>query len=519
MGKAIKKWWDENDGNAVLAGVMAVAAVCYFYYLTHELKNSDCFNEGLLLYTNGAFDVSLGRWLTPVCTGISGFIVDPLIYLAVYFVCDAIAAVILTDIWRIRGKILRILTGGIFAAAPAIAGQAMYIHEMPTYAFSLLFAFLSLYVLEKGRGYRSVIAAAFLFAMALGSFQSVIGMVFFVICGSLFLSFTVDEELRISLQKTGRCVCFAAGGVVIYWLILKVCLKLSGLERPSYAGVDEVSFSGVLSGLPHYIKRPYWIFLSYYRDDPLFGKVFWEILILAGMLGGGVLIVYLVKNKRPIQLLFTVIIALAMPLGANIIDVITPEHGIQLYMTYQMQLMAPFCIAVAGAAADRAERSASYIRSVSYVITCICMAGLIWSYCLQTYSSFRTIEIGSRHIRFCVSNALSHALEDDRYVEGMPIVFAGFVNDEKAQAMNPLRKYSYFDNAYPFWKERYEVFSVWRTYCAYYFGIDTGAVSEDQYESIIQSEEFKKMIQYPSDKAYAVINGCYVILMDRESVV
>ena len=113
MGKAIKKWWDENDGNAVLAGVMAVAAVSYFYYLTHELKNSDCFNEGLLVYTNGAFDVSLGRWLTPVCTGASGFIVDPLIYLVLYFVCDAIAAVILTDIWKIRGKITRILTGEI----------------------------------------------------------------------------------------------------------------------------------------------------------------------------------------------------------------------------------------------------------------------------------------------------------------------------------------------------------------------------------------------------------------------
>lgn len=94
----------------------------------------------------------------------------------------------------------------------------------------------------------------------------------------------------------------------------------------------------------------------------------------------------------------------------------------------------------------------------------------------------------------------------------------GFVNDDFVQEKNPLRQYSYFERAYPFWKDRYEVFSVWPRYCWYNFGIDIGEVTPEQHDKIIASEKFKTMDQYPSNKAYAIIDGCYVILMDRDSV-
>ena len=519
LKEKIRNTWSRNDGRVVFISVMTVAAVTFFYYLTGEPKNSDCFNEGLLVYTNGDFDVSLGRWLTPFCMSLSWSIVNPLIHLIVYFLCDAVAAILLIDMWGIKGRILRILTGGIFAVAPAIVGQALYIHEMPTYAASLLLAFVSIFILSEYRGYISFIISSVFFALALGAFQSIIGVVFFVLPGCLFMALLgKDKTIKDFTLLCGRYAGFGVCGVLIYWVVLKVYLKASGIARPSYAGVDEVGLSSVLSNFGHYIKRPYWIFLSYYRDDPLLGNVFWGLLILTGVSCGIYVLFKVIKDKLTWKLIPGVILILVMPLGANIIDIITPEHGVQLYMTYQMQLLAPFCLGVICMSGEMMPENNEKTRRIVSLVTGICLAGLIWSYCFQAYCSFRTLETGSRYIKYCVQNALSHALEDEAYEEGMPVVFVGFVNDEKAQKMNPLRAYSYYDNAYPFWKERYEVFSVWRAYCAYYFGVDIGTVGADRYEAVLASDEFSKMTQYPSDGAFAVIDGCYVILMDRESI-
>ncbi len=100
----------------------------------------------------------------------------------------------------------------------------------------------------------------------------------------------------------------------------------------------------------------------------------------------------------------------------------------------------------------------------------------------------------------------------------MPIVFLGFVDDDPVQAQNPLLKYSYYERAYPFWRDKYEVFYIWNHYCMYNFGIDIGQITEDQYDAILSSSAYKPMKEYPSSKAYAVIEGCYVILIDKVSV-
>lgn len=146
------------------------------------------------------------------------------------------------------------------------------------------------------------------------------------------------------------------------------------------------------------------------------------------------------------------------------------------------------------------------------------MVGLILSYGYRTYSSFRTLDIGSRHIKCYVGNALNHALEDEERTDDMPIVFMEFVDDREVQKWNPLLEYSYFDRAVPFWWDLYQVNAVWPNYCMYYFGVDIGSVSAEQYDNILNSSEFAAMEQYPSSKAYAVIDGCYVILMNRETV-
>lgn len=249
-------------------------------------------------------------------------------------------------------------------------------------------------------------------------------------------------------------------------------------------------------------------------DSKLGGRIFWIILAGVTLVCIVGVIIRLISNKALWKVVIILFLLTVIPPSANFMYLVLPEHGIQLQMTYQMQLLGPLCVAIIMLALSEKHL---WNRMIFFIST-VCLVGLIVGYSYCAYSSFRTLDIGSRHIKLYIQNAITHAIEDGEYKEGMPIVFLGFVNDDPVQEKNPLREYSYFERAYPFWRDQYEVFSVWKEYCWYQYGIDIGNITTEQYARIKDSDDIKSMEQYPSYKSYAVIDGCYVILMDRESV-
>ena len=520
-------WWKENDGNAVLIGNMTVAALSYFYFFKADAMYSDVFCEGLLYFGKHTSDISLGRWMTPYCAAITAYIINPLFYLVLYFLCNTIAALVFSDLWGIKSRTVRILTGMLLIVSPAIVGQTMYIYEMMTYVISLSCVCASLWLVLKHTKIRHLLSAVILLAVAIGCFQANIGVVFVMAIGFIMIRILTDDNP--SIKRIARtCIkifLYVFLGIVFYWGAMLLHLKLYSISsRPTYAGADKISlWSSVTNALSH-IRKPYRILFEYYRGGSLGGIIFWGGLFVLASIGIIYIIVVRIKKYNNYTVLFAVIMALCIPPAADIMDIIAPEHGLQLYWQYQLQLLAPLCIAIINAAVALFERNTSKysvgmsLRKVVFICVVFCMVGLIAGYSFRAYASFRTYEIGNNHIRYYVGNALTHAFEDDARTDDMPIVFMGFVDDRGVQEWNPLIKYSYFDRAFPFWWDRYEVHSVWPNYCMYYFGVDIGSVSAEQYDNILNSSEFAAMEQYPSSKAYAVIDGCYVILLNRENV-
>ena len=246
------------------------------------------------------------------------------------------------------------------------------------------------------------------------------------------------------------------------------------------------------------------------------GRVFWILLASIALVCLAYHVVCLIKGRQYLKVVIILLLIAAIPPCANFMYLVLPEHGIQLQMTYQMQLLGPLCVAIIMSQMT-AKRAGIWDRAV-FAVSTVGLAGLIIGYSYCAYSSFRTLDIGSRHIKLFIQNAITHAIEDDAYKAGMPIVFMGFVDDDPVQEKNPLREYSHFERAYPFWRDQYEVFSTWKEYCWYQYGIDMGETTPEQYERIKDSTEFKNMEQYPSNKAYTIIDGCYVILLDKDSV-
>lgn len=519
----IKKWWIRNDGRAVTIGVFAVSFVAFFYYFICEPFNSDTYCVGLLKYSADTAGIQLGAWASHYYYVLSGHIVNPLLNHLIYTISVILASMLLNELWQISRKMFRVVAAMVLMVAPAVTGQLMYIYVYPTFGLAFLFAVLSVYCFFSSDNKTGVIISAVFMALSLGFYFIYISAILVIIVGKMVLSvFEIRFNSIVSFTKMLiRVVLFLGLGSILFGMVAVIHFKAYHTTRSGYSDIGNASFIGIIMNIPTYIKSTYRVFLSYYTEDKLMGNYMWTLLVCVALAFFCYMLFRLVTEHKYWETIAVFFLLLMIPPCANVMLFITPRHWIQLHWSYQMQLMAPFCMALIGVAKERIKDEKpwkGYIKKASDLLCMILFVALIVTYSYQTYSSIRTVDIGNRHVKYCVGNALTHALEDDVRTDDMPIVFMGFVDDREAQEWNPLIKYSYFDRAFPFWWDRYEVNTVWPNYCMYYFGVDIGSVSAEQYDNILNSSEFAAMEQYPSSKAYAVIDGCYVILMNRETV-
>ena len=521
--EGLKKRIKDCDVCWIATSVLISAIVFYAYYFISEPLNSDCFAEGPYLYSGMLRGIQLGCWSDFYLGLVTGNIINPFLDHMIYVVCIVISSVVLFELWGIRNRLFRMLSAAVLTVAPAITGQIVYIYTYHTFGLAFLCAAVSIAVFFKRKSLYMVPIAAVVMALSLGFYSVYFGVILFIGVGVIILRLMKDhyKSLIGFLKEVAESGLYLLSGLALYWIMMLVHQKLFNTGRSDYAGAGKVGILNSLLNVRKYIKSTYRIYFSYCKDALLGGKVCWSVLVVL-MLTGILICIWKKASEHDYwQALLLAVLLCAIPPCANIMLIIMPDHGIQLHWSYSMQLLAPFCIAVIENASEILICSQKYsdiLKRFASYIAMIGMVGLILSYGYRTYSSFRTLDIGSRHIKYYVGNALTHALEDDVRTDDMPIVFMGFVDDRGVQEWNPLIKYSYFDRAFPFWWDRYEVHSVWPNYCMYYFGVDIGSVSAEQYDNILNSSEFAAMEQYPSSKAYAVIDGCYVILMDRETV-
>lgn len=519
----LKEWRKTNDIDAVAIGVIAVSFVVYCYYFILEPFNSDTYCVGLLKYSAETAGVQLGCWSSLYYYKLTGMIVNPVFSHIIYTVCIIASTIMINDLWGIKHRVIRVLTGASLMVAPSVVGQLMYIYVYPTFGLAFLCCVGSVYLFFSVGKPMGVIAAIVFMATSLGFYSIYLGPLLFLGIGTLILrligrNYNSFREFMITLAKS---IGFILAGLILFYGMMELHFVLYHTVRSSYAGGGDVGIGNTLMNIPTYFKSTYRQFAGYYRDAKLCGNLFWGVLMLSALICTIYQMVRMIKKREYWMAAGLLALAAAIPPCANIMLFIMPQHGLQLHWLYQLQIMAPFCAAIIGVTSEELPDDAGRDRMIKVCamwLTAITMSGLVISYAYRAYCSFRTVDVGNRHIKLYIQNAITHAIEDDLYEEGMPIVFMGFVNDDPIQEQNPLLKYSYYERAYPFWKDRYEVFSTWPKYCWYNYGIDIGQVTAEQYDNILKSDEFKNMEQYPSSKAYAVIDGCYVILLDRESV-
>lgn len=377
----MKEKWKTPAGTAALAALIGGLAA-HMYGLVNTMHNYDDITVQPVGVGSG---LPLGRWLLELlgrCLRYLGWDYN-LTWLngAVFLVLVAASAGIVCLVLQIHSRGLGALLGALFAVFPTVVSSLVFRYTSVLYGIGIVLAVGACWALPRKR-YGFPLAAG-LICLSLGVYQAYLPLTIGIFVLSLLRRSLTGEEEPLTLIREGLRACGAILlGLAAYFVILKVLLRLTGVEMRSYQGISTMGAVS-LSQLPRLIASAFTQCLTFA------GKNYWNLAdsrlirlaygVLA-VLSVGMAAMLLIRGKRtPLSWVLTVFLMLVFPVAVNFIVVMCPDGYIYTLMQYAFVLIGcvPLvlldCVVQTGGAEGKGKRR---LRQA----VCLFAALLVWGY-------------------------------------------------------------------------------------------------------------------------------------------
>lgn len=209
----------------------------HMYMFTHKFINLD--DIGSLLGNPRL--LSSGRWLLHLISCIDGDVSSPWVsgLFATLFVATACVFMIRT--LNVRRRISIALCIAAFVSFPFFASMYAYMFCAVPYSFAIATAAAGAYFISKGR-WRAIVLGGVLLACSMGCYQA-----FFPLAAALLVVALIRNTFNSEYPKfkdfliSGlKYVAGLAIGMILYFVILKILLVITGTELTAYQGINNM---------------------------------------------------------------------------------------------------------------------------------------------------------------------------------------------------------------------------------------------------------------------------------------
>ncbi|MCQ2548424.1 MAG: glucosyltransferase domain-containing protein [Lachnospiraceae bacterium] len=280
----------------------------YSYYTLHELTNvGDGFWQQSFHYA-GDVERASGRWIWPYVDVIQrGLHMEPINMLVTMFIF-IIGFILTLYILDVKDGWLAAIGGCIFFSTPIFSAIVSYRFMSIIYALAFLAAVLAAVCNEKIKNrYWAIFLAAVCFSISMGLYQSYIGIFCLVGLISFVLILLQNDDYKEKLLEAAirYFVSLFLGGI-LYFVSLKINLKITGSELSDYRGINSINILTILQTLPSSIRQVYRIFWFYIRDNlmrmNILNTIHWELayhcILFVAFVGG---ITWNLKKNKKLQ--------------------------------------------------------------------------------------------------------------------------------------------------------------------------------------------------------------------------
>lgn len=329
-----KKIWDQSVIKVVLITFFC-GIVIHLFSLVNVLHNYD----DISVQSGYGVGILSGRWVLTVLGDFIGKIWGnynlPYVNGIVFILLLAISAGVLFSIFELKSWKMGALMGVILVSFPSVTSTLFFKYTVVYYGLGILLSVVAVWTMEKMKN--GIVASALCIALAAGIYQA-----FVPITISLFVLLLLKKTLESKITfkdffvKGVTYCCSIAGGMILYFVSLNICLKVYHTSLDSYQGVSEMG-KLQLSSLPSLLKRTVSDFFKLPVSDYC-NLAPTDILkigfLLLGCICVFIILKQIIKKGDLSRIGMVLIIGIVFPIAVNFIVIMCPNSTIYTLMVY-----------------------------------------------------------------------------------------------------------------------------------------------------------------------------------------
>lgn len=336
MGESILKFYRENvkkEWKIAFLSALTVGFLVHTYRFTNYFPNHD----GLFNFWSTQNMVASGRWfLAPACALSSCFDLPWIIgVLSVLFL--ALTAVLIAEIFEMKNPCLIVLSSSLLVSFPAVTETMFFEFTADGYMLAMLLGTIAVYLTRMSGGFhwKNGIAAAVCVCLTCAIYQAYVSFTFILAVCYFMYELLKNRQSHETYWKWIGCQAGAfLTGLVLYFVIWQLIMKLSGVSPASYEGINAmggIHAGTLLAAAKQSLVSFIWFFLD--RNPMRYGFSVYSVL---GILFAAALVVVCAAafhrsglGKRPMEALLFLLCVLVIPFGCYLCYFISP--GVEYY--------------------------------------------------------------------------------------------------------------------------------------------------------------------------------------------
>lgn len=510
--KKIKEYFKNNiftkENKLILIITFIVGLITHFYLYANELLNPDLLISGAV-YTATNYEICLGRWglyfIDLLTCGITNYL---LVTIMCLFLCS-LTTMLIIKMLKIKNPIIITLISSLIVSSPQFAETLFYPYAADAYILSMLLSTLFVYfVYKKESKITNYIFASICLILSLSLYQSYVAFSATLCVILTILKILEGHDTKSVILQILKAFITGFISCIIYYFITVIILKINNLSFSEYCEASSIlkyPFMTYINGIKEsYNLTYYYYFNDYITNNISFGRHIINIIIFLLIIYSIVLIV--IKNKiyRNItKIILLVMLIITFPIALNIIHIIAPAKALLLIIILQYILIYILSLKLA----DILNRNI-LLKYLIYIFTSI----LIFTYILSNNASYMYRQEVFNNYYDTTSRMLDRVFENEYYYDGMPILFAGNIENPSSRLEPYINKSAFSFNMVGY--NDYRTATDILFFIDRYMGKEITTCSYEDYLNIISSDIFKEMDVFPADDSVKIIDGIMVVKID-----
>ena len=397
---------------------MTFGLFAHLYKFMNYLPNHDAL---YCVFINPPNAIGSGRWLLDAACNLSSTFDLPWIrgLMALFWI--GLTAAVITDIFRVENRFVQILIGGLLVTFPAVTNTFFFEFNADAYMLAMLFSALAVRFSSIGDS-RAVyhVVAVLCICCCCGIYQAYLSFAVVLALCYLMSVLLSDERSGREIGKwIGKEICVFLAGLLLYYLIWRVCLLCTGGEINPYQGMDgsAAGFHPVYA-IQQTVKTLLRFFLG--GDVRKNGWTLYAALNTIFLIGFIVLIIYSIKKsklvKRPGMLLLFLFCLLLIPFAVCIWFFMSASVEVHMLMLQSIAVIYIFCLVM----------TEEYAKTVGKQCASAFFLLLIFKFSLQANMSYFEMELCEKRTEATATEILSRIHDlDDGTVKRIALIAGG----------------------------------------------------------------------------------------------